>query len=146
MLPINDCQTANNVTYCYCNSNLCNGQTVPATTTISSKDIDKSHMIKSSSGTTTTNTHQRRDNYDSNTDDDEDMLEASGMEETTMNFDRNNVGLLSSTIKNDGISFETTITERTNLVHTTRTYQQRNHANQLIIPSFFYIFIYLILI
>uniref|UniRef100_A0A7G3B6J0 Uncharacterized protein n=1 Tax=Lutzomyia longipalpis TaxID=7200 RepID=A0A7G3B6J0_LUTLO len=62
-LPLNDCQTANGVKYCYCNTDLCNGKLVtPPTRNVNENQHKNLHS---------------RDEDDIT--DDEDFMEASGM-------------------------------------------------------------------
>ncbi|GAB0093725.1 hypothetical protein DMENIID0001_088990 [Sergentomyia squamirostris] len=76
-LPLNDCQTANGVKYCYCNTDLCNGKLVTPPT----RNVNE-HLHRS--------THHE---HDDDITDDEDFMEASGMgnDPTSRETDRNSL-------------------------------------------------------
>ncbi|XP_055698363.1 uncharacterized protein LOC129798903 [Phlebotomus papatasi] len=64
-LPLNDCQTANGVKYCYCNTDLCNGKLVTPPTRNVNENRQKNHRAPA--------------DEDEDITDDEDFMEASGM-------------------------------------------------------------------
>ncbi|XP_059619940.1 uncharacterized protein LOC132263936 [Phlebotomus argentipes] len=63
-LPLNDCQTANGVKYCYCNTDLCNGKLVTPPT----RNVNENHRK-----------NHRSHDEDEDITDDEDFMEASGL-------------------------------------------------------------------